>query len=75
MKKNNLKSVFDSEKTYVELDKSILKTEGCEKLDSEITEKMKENISDQNLLNKTIHGMSTLHDKDFYKKSFGSLIN
>jgi hypothetical protein len=74
-KMNNLKSIFDSDKSFVEFDKSILKTDLKDKMDEELNEKMKENIGDKNTLNRTFHGMSTLHDKDFYKKSFGSRTN
>lgn len=70
---NNLRSAFDTcEKSFVEFDKSVLQTDMNTKIDDDIREKMKENISDRNTLNRTFHGMSALHDKDFYKKSFGS---
>ena len=50
----------------------VLKTELADKIDTEITEKIKENISDQNKMSRTFNNMSSLHDKEFYKKSFGS---
>ena len=72
-KMGNLRSAFDTnEKSFVEFDKSVLKTDLNEKIDSEIHEKMKENTTDSNKLNRTFHGMSAMHDKEFYKKSFGS---
>ncbi len=67
-KMKNFKSCFDSEKSVVEVENNILKTDINENYETEV----KENISDQNILNKTNQTFSVLHDKEFYKRSLGS---
>jgi hypothetical protein len=64
----NLKSCFDSEKTEIEVGNNYLKTDIDENGESDV----KENISDNNILYKTNQTFSTLHDKEFYKRSLGS---
>ena len=71
---NQLKSIFDKE--YIsnkEVNNHIITTDLNDKFESEISEKIKEKFTDNNKLSRTFHNMSTLHEKDFYKKTLSSM--
>ena len=72
LQKRNQKSVFDSDKEC-NLVQTQLITNLNDKLNSEISDKMKDKYKDNNKFSKTLHNVSTLHDKDFYKNSLNSI--
>jgi len=72
MRLNDMKSAFGPEISYLnteEREKPVYETAINEKVDKEVMEKMKEKFTNNGKLSKTLHNLSTMHDKDFYKNS------
>lgn len=69
-KMSNLKSALDSERySHVKVESVKLETSIKEKLDGEITNRVKQRIRSNSKYQRALDNISSLHDKDFYRTS------
>jgi hypothetical protein len=72
---SNLKSALDSDRyTHVKVESIKLETSIKEKLDGEITSRVKEKIRNDSKYKRALDNISSLHDKDFYRTSLTGLL-
>lgn len=73
-KMNNLKSAFDSDKySNVVIETVKLETTISDKLDTEVTTKVRETLRNDSKSRRQLDNISYLHDKEFYKQTLRSL--
>ena len=71
---NNLKSAFDSDKySNVVIETVKLETTISDKLDTEVTTKVRETLRNDSKSRRQLDNISYLHDKEFYKQTLRSL--
>ena len=73
-KMNNLKSAFDSDKySNVVIETVKLETTISDKLDTEVTTKVRDTLRNDSKSRRQLDNISYLHDKEFYKQTLRSL--